>query len=92
MKIGSVLEEIDEPNSAYSYLLAKYTEIYEIGFPFKKVKINHNYRKPWLSNGLLVSVKRKNKLYKNRLAVARMYLLRLRVIVHYAAMRNLLFY
>ena len=62
----SVLEEIDEPNSAYSYFLAKYTEIYETCFPFKKVKINH-YRKPWLSNGLLVSIKRKNKLYKKYL-------------------------
>ena len=37
-------------------------------FPLKKLKGKNQSRKPWLSKGLLKSVKRKNKLYKQYLS------------------------
>jgi hypothetical protein len=39
--------------------------IYNNCFPLKKIRIRRGFRsKPWLSNGVLNSIKKKNKLYK----------------------------
>ena len=43
----------------------KYMEIYDNGFPYKKIKrSDHCLSKPWISLGSLKSIKKKNKLYK----------------------------
>lgn len=40
-------------------------EIYDNGFPYKKIKrSDHRLNKPWISLGLLKSIKKKNKLYQ----------------------------
>ena len=45
-----------------------YVGIYNTCFPLKKLKRKEQLRKPWLSKGLLKSVKRKNKLYRQYLS------------------------
>ena len=58
----------NDANSAYNSFLSKYIAIYNKCFPLKKVKArNNNLKKPWLSKGLLKSIKRKNILYKRYL-------------------------
>ena len=53
-----------DPNSAYETCLSKYTAPNNKCFPLKKVKTRNGYlNKPWLSKGLLKSIKRKNILY-----------------------------
>ena len=50
-----------DPNSAYVTFLSKYIASYNKCFPLKKVKARNEYlNKPWLSKGLLKSIKRKN--------------------------------
>ena len=65
----SQLDGYDDPNISYKIFLSKYTEIYNLSFPLRKVKANKNsISKPWLSKGLLKSVKLKNRLYKKYLS------------------------
>ena len=53
----------------HKIFLSKYTEIYNLSFPLRKVKANKSsISKPWLSKGLLKSVKLKNRLYKKYLS------------------------
>ena len=57
-----------DPNSAYENFWSKYIASYNKCFPLKKVKARNGYfNKPWLSKGLLKSIKRKNILYKRYL-------------------------
>ena len=52
-------------NTAYSCFLNKYSKIFATCFPIKKIKASkYALKKPWLSTGLLKSIKRKNSLYK----------------------------
>ena len=57
------LDDIHEPNKAYCSFFSKFNDIYNDCFPLKKVK-NNIFKKPWLSKGLLKSVRQKNRLYK----------------------------
>ena len=52
----------------YDRFLSKFSQIYNTCFPLKKLKRKEQLRKPWLSKGLLKSVKRKNKLYRQYLS------------------------
>ena len=63
----SQLDGYDDPNKSYKYFLSKYTELYNASFPLKKIKVKNSVSKPWLSRGLLKSIKRKNVLYKRYL-------------------------
>ena len=59
------LNGINDPNNAYKSFLNKFNEIYEDCFPLKKLKNRCNFNsKPWLSNGLLKSIKKKHELYR----------------------------
>ncbi len=40
-----------------------FDKIYNQCFPIKTIKITHNNRLPWLTHGLQISIKTKNKLY-----------------------------
>jgi hypothetical protein len=56
----SVVEDFNDPRIAYTTFHTKFKEIY-----FKKSKIKRGgIHKPWLSKGLLKSIKRKNVLYR----------------------------
>ena len=59
------LSEYNDPDCAYRCFLDKFTAIYNNCFPLKKVKVkNVTLRKPWITKGLLKSVRKKNLLYK----------------------------
>ena len=65
----SEVRESSDPSSAYDIFLSKYTDIYNNCFPLKKVKIKNNgLTKPWISKGLLKSIKKKNILYRRFLS------------------------
>ena len=71
-QLGSVkwsqLENYNDPYNSYNTFLVKYTEIYNNCFPLRRIKLKHQkIDKPWLSKGLLRSIKTKNKLYKQYL-------------------------
>ena len=63
------LSECKDTDCAYRCFLDKYTTIYNDCFPLKKVKVkNVTLSKPWITKGLLKSVRKKNLLYKRFLA------------------------
>ena len=63
------MDGYDDPNTSYKIFLSKYTEIYNSNFHLRKVKISaSSISKPWLSKGLLKSVKMKNRLFKKYLS------------------------
>ena len=61
----NVLNDSGGPNESFSNFLSEYNSHFESCFPLKKVKRNKQIpQTPWISYGLLVSVRKKNKLYK----------------------------
>lgn len=54
----------NNPTNAYSTFIDKFTSIYNECFPIKRSSKKRRIRKPWISKGLLKSIKTKNKLYK----------------------------
>jgi Reverse transcriptase (RNA-dependent DNA polymerase) len=58
--------EGSDSNDAYESFLAMYGEAYNSAFPMKIMNSNRNEspRCPWITEGLLKSCKKKNKLYK----------------------------
>ena len=57
----------DDPEVAYSIFIQMFNNLMNIHLPFKMVRINKFKHKmsPWITNGLLVSLRTKSKLYKN---------------------------
>ena len=55
--------ENNDPQKAYTLFLAKYHNIYDKCFPLSVCKSTYKNKKPWLSEGLMKSIKNKNKLY-----------------------------
>ena len=63
--ISKELDCIDWFNiDGYNDPLERYTKAYETHFPLEKLKQRLHFRKLWISQDLLKSVKQKNKLYK----------------------------
>ena len=60
-----VLDDND-PNNSYSNFLQKTTNLLDIHCPIKTIKISNRKtpRKPWITFGLLKSIKTKDKLYR----------------------------
>ena len=54
---------IEDPQSAYTLFFKKLSDAYNKCFPLKKVKGKYYNRKPWLTECLKQSIKRKNKLH-----------------------------
>lgn len=56
----------DGANSLYSAFAAKFTNIFEMFFPVKRICINKKNipRKPWITSGLIKSCRKKERLYK----------------------------
>ena len=61
--------DVNDPNTAYNIFIEKYTSLFDTCFPFKTIKGKalNSFRKPWLTKGLLRSINRKNRLYKQYL-------------------------
>ena len=51
----------------YDSFIEKDTGLFDSCFPFRTIKGKalNSFRKPWITKGLLKSIKKKNKLYKN---------------------------
>ena len=59
------LPDVNDPLLAYNSFLTKYTSIYNVCFPLRKVKVKkYTLYRPWFTKGLSRSVKKKHKLYK----------------------------
>ena len=56
------LYSIDNPNTAFSYFIKKIKKIHNKSFTYKKIKPSQR-NTPWITTGILKSIKRKNKLY-----------------------------
>lgn len=58
----------DDPNYTYANFHTDFMCIYNASFPLKKIKAaRYKRNKPWLSNGILKSIKKKNVLCKKSL-------------------------
>ena len=57
------------PNKAYDAFMKLYKQIFEETFPLKNIRVNKKFIKqqPWVTNGLLTSGRRKQKLYLKKL-------------------------
>ena len=56
----NILKNREDPNESFANFLSEYTKHFETCFPFKGVKRNNQIPKtPWISSGLLVSVRKK---------------------------------
>ena len=56
-----------DPNIFYDNFIKRFPEIHNSCFPLKKVTSKNKSIKPWISKGMLISIKRKNLLYKSYL-------------------------
>lgn len=65
----SVLLSDQDPNVAYNKFHSKYSSLYEECFPWKKrcQKQKNILFSPWITSSLLVSIKKRKKLYKRML-------------------------
>jgi len=59
----------DDANSAFDKFNTTFQTLYNESFPttVKKLKLYYNKYKPWITQGILKSVRHKNKLYKSYL-------------------------
>ena len=60
----SILESYNECQTYFSNFLKIFKNIYDECFPMTKVKTRYRNRLPWLTEGLKLSIKHKNKLYR----------------------------
>ncbi|XP_028407966.1 uncharacterized protein LOC114530582 [Dendronephthya gigantea] len=58
----------DDPKHAYASFYHAFMQIYNTSFPVKRLKAARFNNKPWLSSGILKSIKKKSKLYKKLLS------------------------
>ena len=58
-----------DPNDSYKKFLSEYSRLYNFCFPLKPLKVKNCKRlsSPWITKSLLVSVRKKNKLYRQLL-------------------------
>lgn len=62
------LDGYNDPKISYSNFHERYTKSHKKHFPLKKLKHHPQPWKPWISQGLLKSIKKKDKLYKQYLS------------------------
>jgi len=64
------LKKFNDPNELYNEFLKTFTHLYDKHFPLKKVSKAHLNRSdnPWISNGIVKSIKNKHRLYKKFLS------------------------
>ena len=73
----------DNPCNAYSNLLEAFSSAYNNCFPIKKVTRKRTViMKPWLTKGLLKSIKKKNALYKRFLSSPTLSVLEISLIIY----------
>ena len=58
------INSLDDQTVAYSKFTKEFSRIFNVCIPLKKKTQNNKIRKPWITNGILKSIKTKNRLYK----------------------------
>lgn len=60
-------KDAPDTKAMYDSFIEKHTGLFDSCFPFRTIKGKalNSFRKPWITKGLLKSIKKKNKLYKN---------------------------
>ena len=56
--------KVDDPDNAYNRFLFVISTLYDKHFPLKKISSSKRILNPWMTSGIIQSVKHKNKLYK----------------------------
>ena len=64
--------KLKNPNDSHNLFIKIFSKLYEEFFPLKTIKIKKSLLSPWMSRGLLKSLKQKQKLY-NRFLKHRTY-------------------
>ena len=54
-------------NDSYNLFLSKYTSAFNVSFPMQTLTKKQQKNKPWISKGLLISIRHKTRLYKKYL-------------------------
>jgi hypothetical protein len=63
--VWSDIPQYNDPQNAYDSFVNKFYDVFNQCFPLKRLKASrYTFRKPWMTTGLLKSIKRKNKLYQ----------------------------
>ena len=58
----------DDSNMQYTHFTTAVTKLIDKHFPLKTIRMNYNtIRNPWITPGIIRSIKRKNKLYRAKL-------------------------
>ena len=62
----SFVTNANNPQDAYTQFVNEFSKTYNICFPIKTFRSSYKNRKPWLSDGLKKSIKKKNSLYRRK--------------------------
>ena len=59
-------DKTDDVNVAYGHFISKFDSLYNESFPLRTVKrkVYTNVSKPWITSGIMKSIKKKDKLYR----------------------------
>ena len=63
---SKVMSDVD-PQHAYTCFHTEFSTLYDKCFPVKIIKQGYKSRKPWLTEGLKIAIKRKNEMYRRSL-------------------------
>ena len=53
----------NDANTSYNNFIDLFMSVYNDCFPLVNQRSKNNCKKPWITNGLLTSIKKKNKMY-----------------------------
>ena len=64
---------LSDTQSAFSLFYSRFIKLFDKHFPGKKIKLQYNTRKPWLTPALKQSIRIKNKLYRKLITIGSSY-------------------
>ena len=64
---------LSDTQSAFSLFYSRFIKLFDKHFPRKKIKLQYNTRKPWLTPALKQSIRIKNKLYRKLITIGSSY-------------------
>ena len=64
---------LSDTQSAFSLFYSRFIKLFDKHFPRKKIKLQYNTRRPWLTPALKQSIRIKNKLYRKLITIGSSY-------------------